>query len=83
MGNVASLGVFMGLLLVPGSPGVLGKESMTALVVWTLLGVVFFLMRRRHNKTLTDEQVDILVLGAPRPEGTKLKSGTPAVTPGA
>ncbi|EMQ97289.1 APC family permease [Paeniglutamicibacter gangotriensis] len=73
MGAVTAL-VFMALLLIPGSPGVLGKESMTALAVWTLLGVVFFMVRRKHNKTLSDEQVDVLVLGAPRPEGTKFKA---------
>ena len=82
LGAVTSL-VFMGLLLIPGSPGALGKESMLALAVWSLLGVVFFLMRRKHNKTLTDDQVDILVLGAPRPEGSELKSASPAATPGA
>ncbi|WP_279402125.1 APC family permease [Arthrobacter sp. JCM 19049] len=71
LGAITSL-TFMALLLIPGSPGVLGKESMIALAVWTLLGVLFFLMRRKHNKTLSDEQVDMLVLGAPRPAGTEL-----------
>ncbi|GAA5226346.1 APC family permease [Paeniglutamicibacter antarcticus] len=76
LGAVTAL-VFMALLLIPGSPGVLGKESMTALAVWTLLGIVFFLVRRKHNKTLSNDQVDILVLGAPRPEGTRFKSSVP------
>lgn len=72
LGAITAL-TFMALLLIPGSPGALGKESMIALVVWTLLGVIFFLMRRKHNKTLSDEQVDMLVLGAPRPKGTELR----------
>lgn len=58
---------FMALLLIPGSPAVLGPQSMIALAVWIVLGVVFFLMRRKHNKTLSNEQVDLLVLGKPRP----------------
>ncbi len=58
---------FMALLLIPGSPAVLGPESMIALLVWLVLGVVFFLSRRKHNRTITDEQVDMLVLGKPRP----------------
>lgn len=61
--------MFMALLLLPGSPAVLGKESMIALLVWIVLGAIFFMVRRKHNKTLSDEQVDILVLGQPRPEG--------------
>ncbi|WP_313812885.1 APC family permease [Glutamicibacter sp.] len=73
LGALTSL-TFMALLLIPGSPGALGKESMLALLVWSLLGVVFFLMRRKHNKTLTNEQVDMLVLGAPRPKGSELRS---------
>lgn len=72
LGALTSL-TFMALLLIPGSPGALGKESLLALLVWTLLGVAFFLMRRKHNKTLSDEQVDMLVLGAPRPKGSELR----------
>lgn len=72
--------MFMALLLIPGSPAVLGKESMIALLVWIVLGIAFFLMRRKHNKTLSDEQVDMLVLGQPRPEGVGPKC-KPAVNP--
>ncbi|EMY34237.1 amino acid transporter [Arthrobacter crystallopoietes BAB-32] len=72
---------FMALLLVPGSPAVLGPQSMIALVIWVVIGVVFFLMRRKHNKTLTDEQVDLLVLGAPRPQSFGARA-TPAKSAG-
>lgn len=64
---------FMALLLLPGSPAMLGPESMTALLIWIVVGVVFFLLRRKHNRTLTNEQVDLLVLGKPRPEGFAIK----------
>ena len=81
LGAVTAL-VFMALLLVPGSPGVLGKESMMALAVWTLLGVVFFMMRRKHNKTLSDDQVDFLVLGGSRPVETNFKAARTAAPQG-
>lgn len=72
--------MFMALLLIPGSPAMLGKESLMALLVWIVLGVIFFLMRRKHNRTLSDEQVDLLVLGQPRPEGVGPRA-KPAQTP--
>lgn len=76
--------IFLGLLLVPGSPGVLGTESFIALLAWVVLGVVFFLSRRGHSRTLTDEQVDLRVLGGPRPEFTRLgKQPEPVASPSA
>lgn len=66
LGAVVSV-VFMALLLTPGSPAMLGPESMIALLVWLVLGIVFFLSRRKHNRKLTNEQVDMLVLGRRRP----------------
>lgn len=65
--------IFILLLLVPGSPGALGKESLIALAVWIIIGVVFFLSRIRHNRTLTDTQVDQLVLDGPRPAITHFR----------
>lgn len=72
---------FMALLLLPGSPALLGPESLIALGIWVLLGVVFFLSRRAHSKTLTDDQVDLLVLGAPRPEFMALGRGRATTAP--
>lgn len=65
LGAVTAVG-FMALLLVPGSPALLGPQSFIALVVWIALGIVFFLSRRAHFKQLKDEQVDMLVLGEHR-----------------
>jgi len=63
--------IFMLLLLIPGSPGALGPQSLIALAVWIVIGVVFFLSRIRHNRKLTDLQVDRLVLGDERPAVTR------------
>lgn len=56
---IGALGVvagvfFLGLLLIPGMPGFLSKESLIALGAWTLLGVVFFFIMRR--KYLSNEE---------------------------
>lgn len=65
-GAVVAL-AFVLVLLVPGSPGQLSGPSMIAMAVWILIGVVFFAMRYRHNRTLSDEEVDHAVLDGPRP----------------
>lgn len=77
LGAVTAL-CFMGLLLVPGSPALLGPESMTALVVWVVLGLVFFLSRRSHFNELSNARVDMLVLGKERPEFLRLRGDRPA-----
>ena len=59
---------FILLLLVPGSPAQLSVPSFLAMGAWIVIGAVFFAVRRSHNKTLTDEQVDQAVLGTRRPE---------------
>lgn len=55
-GCVLSFG-FLLLLLIPGSPGQLGIESFIALVVWAVLGIIFYLTRRKAYLKLTDEQL--------------------------
>lgn len=79
LGAVTAL-VFLGLLLIPGSPGALEIESFVALIAWILLGVCFFLARRGHNRTLSDEQVDLWVLGEPRPEAARFGRSMAAAT---
>lgn len=44
LGTIISIG-FIGLLLIPASPAALGMESLMALVVWIILGIVFYLKR--------------------------------------
>lgn len=37
---------FIALLFIPGSPGMLGPQSLAALCVWLVLGIFFYLLRR-------------------------------------
>ncbi|QZY53122.1 APC family permease [Leucobacter tenebrionis] len=60
--------VFTILLLAPGSPAQLSVPSFIAMGAWILIGVVFYLLRRRHSSSVTDDEVDIAVLGSVRPE---------------
>ncbi|NED96018.1 APC family permease [Phytoactinopolyspora alkaliphila] len=68
---VAALGTliglsFLALLLVPGSPAALGPQSLVALAIWVLLGLVAYLLRYRENSKVSDEELDFLVLGRER-----------------
>lgn len=58
---------FIALLLVPGSPAQLSTPSMIAMGVWILVGLAFYLMRYRHSRTVSDEEMDRAVLNGPRP----------------
>lgn len=77
LGGVVALG-FLALLLVPGSPAALGRESATALLVWVVLGVVFYLARGAHNRRLSDDEMAYLVFGT-RPEDGSLGAAAAAV----
>ncbi|HIX00675.1 MAG TPA: APC family permease [Candidatus Nesterenkonia stercoripullorum] len=63
--------VFTVLLLAPGSPAQLSMPSFIAMGVWILLGIGFYVARMRHNTSVTDDDVDTAVLGAPRPEWSR------------
>ncbi|WP_284141094.1 MULTISPECIES: APC family permease [unclassified Virgibacillus] len=62
IGMIASL-VFLGLLLVPGSPAFLGIESRIALTVWIILGVIFYLAKRTELKQIPTKELNYLILG--------------------
>lgn len=62
VGILASL-TFICLLLVPGSPAFLGIESRIALIVWIVLGVVFYLFKRKEYNSISEKQLDFLILG--------------------
>ncbi|MFD2759367.1 APC family permease [Gulosibacter faecalis] len=55
-GCVLAVG-FLSLLLVPGSPGALGPESLTALIVWLIAGVGFYFLRRRAYMSVPDDEI--------------------------
>lgn len=62
IGLLTSL-VFLGLLLVPGSPAYLGVESRIALVAWVVLGVIFYLMKRKQFNKVPEKELNYLILG--------------------
>ncbi|HLS45009.1 MAG TPA: APC family permease [Ornithinicoccus sp.] len=67
LGALVGVGFFL-LLMTPGSPAQLGTESLIALGVWVVLGIVFYLSHRaRQTTSLSDDEMDHLVLGEHRP----------------
>src|SRR5699024_112183 len=59
IGILASV-IFIGLLLIPGSPAFLGIESRIALLIWTALGVAFYLYKRKEYNSIPKEELDYL-----------------------
>lgn len=62
LGAVAGV-VFLGLLLVPGSPAALKMPSLIALVVWVALGLAFWVSRRTAVAQVSETEMRALVLG--------------------
>lgn len=58
IGSIISL-IFISLLLIPGSPAFLGKESLIALVIWILLGFGFYLFKRKEYNSIPEKKVSI------------------------
>ena len=53
---------FLGLLLIPGSPGELSTPSWIALLAWGALGIVIYFMRRKHIKGVSVKHLDRMIL---------------------
>ncbi|WP_139344723.1 APC family permease, partial [Oceanobacillus sojae] len=62
LGMVASI-IFLGLLLIPGSPAFLGIESRIALAAWVVLGIIFYLIKRKDIKNIPDKELNYYILG--------------------
>lgn len=62
LGVIVSI-VFMALLLIPGSPAFLGIQSRIALAVWVVLGIGFYLVKRKELNAISDSQMNYLILG--------------------
>src|SRR5699024_5038506 len=62
LGMIAGL-CFLGLLLVPGSPAVLGFESRIALLAWILLGILFYFVKRKEIHAIPEKELEYLILG--------------------
>ncbi|MCP3031443.1 APC family permease [Halobacillus sp. A1] len=62
LGMISSI-IFLILLLLPASPAALGQESLVALGIWVLLGIVFYLFNSRRYNNLSDEELNYLIIG--------------------
>src|SRR5699024_2809068 len=63
IGMVASF-IFVLLLLIPGSPAFLGKESLITLVVWVAIGIVFYIFKQKEYNAIPEEELNYLILGS-------------------
>ncbi|MCL1699937.1 APC family permease [Lysinibacillus sp. Bpr_S20] len=61
LGLICSVG-FILLLLVPNSPAALTVPSLLALIIWFLLGTVFFVVNYKRYKNISNEQLSYLIL---------------------
>ncbi|MBC5635685.1 APC family permease [Ornithinibacillus sp. BX22] len=62
LGMAASI-TFLVLLLFPGSPAFLGIESRIALIAWIVLGLIFYLIKRKDINNIPEEELNYLILG--------------------
>lgn len=58
LGSIFSL-FFLGLLLVPGAPGFLSQQALWALLIWVILGAVFYVTIRK--KYLASDKLSKMV----------------------
>lgn len=54
--------IFLGLLLIPGSPAALSMPSYIALIVWLILGLAFFIVRYPKLKNMDKDELSRLIL---------------------
>jgi amino acid transporter len=62
LGVIVSL-VFLALLLIPGSPAFLGVESRIALAGWIVLGIVFYLVKKKELNEIPEAKLNYLITG--------------------
>ncbi|MFD1065634.1 APC family permease [Oceanobacillus locisalsi] len=62
LGMIASI-IFLGLLLIPGSPAFLGIESRIALIAWVVLGIIFYIIKRKDLKQIPEKELNYYILG--------------------
>lgn len=67
---------FLGLLLIPGSPSALGAPSLIALLVWTVLGLAFYLYKRKEYNQIPKSTLDYYILGSTETIGKEDKIDT-------
>lgn len=49
--------IFLALLLIPRSPGALGRESLIALIIWCVAGIIFYFIRRKEFTRRSDQAI--------------------------
>lgn len=54
--------IFLGLLLIPGSPAALSTPSYIVLIVWLVLGLAFFVVRYPKLKNMDKDELSRLIL---------------------
>lgn len=62
VGIIASL-IFILLLLIPSSPAFLGTKPLVALVIWIVLGFLFYYYKRKEYNNIPEEELRYLILG--------------------
>lgn len=62
LGTISSV-VFLGLLLIPGSPAFLGIQSRMALIIWIILGFGFYLVKRKEYNAIPKQRLNYLITG--------------------
>ncbi|MBY0120353.1 APC family permease [Bacillus sp. S/N-304-OC-R1] len=78
IGAISGL-AFLGLLLIPGSSSALGTPSLIALAIWTVLGIVFYLFKRKEYHQISKSKLDYYILGKTQPNNDSNESETPPV----
>ncbi|MBH0230867.1 APC family permease [Halobacillus yeomjeoni] len=61
IGVISALG-FLVLLLFPGSPASLGKESYMALGIWILIGIIFYAFNSKRYNSIDQKEMNYLIL---------------------
>src|SRR5690625_1269385 len=67
VGVIISL-VFLGLLFIPASPAFLATPSLIALVIWILLGVIFYLAKGKEYNNIPKKELDQHIIGEEAPK---------------
>ena len=62
IGSIFSIG-FLLLLLTPGSPAQLKTPSLIALIIWIVLGIVFFMIMIRQYSAYSKDELNYYILG--------------------
>ncbi|MBL7565859.1 APC family permease [Staphylococcus saccharolyticus] len=61
VGSIVSF-IFLGLLLIPGSPAALSGPSYIALGIWLIIGLIFFIIRYPKLKNMDNDELSRLIL---------------------